>query len=177
MEELGARRPCLVGRGSSSPPPLFLPREARAKRFSSGTGKKVEGPWDGISGPASTILGAREETLRRITPTSTAACERKETVRDPLTIPVRLKVKRCNGAPLAEEGKMRAGTKSWCKFSRTRLSQDSSNECSEDKGCGLLIGGPPRMPPDLAEHRVEASGECGLRVGKAWIGCPWTTVF
>src|SRR5882762_9454127 len=108
-EEPGARNPCLAGLGSSSPPPLFIPSDGRPKWLSSGTGKKVRPAWDASSAAVLPTPGACEGKFKRTIPESNAACVSRETVRAPPAAEVRLNVRRCSGAPLAEDGKMRLG--------------------------------------------------------------------
>ena len=74
MEEAGARSPCLAGLGSSSPPPLFLPREGCPYWLSSGIGKKVSPLWGGSPSPVLETPGTCGERLKRSIPTSNAAC-------------------------------------------------------------------------------------------------------
>ena len=113
MEDLGGRFPCLGGRESWPVPLPFPPFGLWPRRISSkAAGAEKIGGGSGL-GRHRSRLGPGWLVAKSSNAEITAPCVRKETTRGPLASAPRFCVSKWMGAPLAEEGKIRAGVNNW----------------------------------------------------------------
>src|SRR5580700_1106868 len=159
--------------GFSSPPLPRPPEDCAFVRVEKTAVGNVRGP-SGVKswGPELTVTPGPWATRKR-SKAKTAPCVIREAPWARAGLSDLSNFRRWMGAPLAEDGLKCEGIRSWPRFSRTLLSQDSVvGSLSEMRRNGSCTRRPPSPPHGSARHDLEAGTSRLVRSLQLDFGCP-----
>jgi hypothetical protein len=173
MEETGTKLPLVAGIGFRLPP-LPVPGEGSCPKSESSKSFGADRtPWILIFGGGTGLFVRRAGNASQASAATMTACVRIDALCARLVRGDFSHRNECRGAPFAEEGKMRVGSRSWRKFPRMRQNQESldAGEIKKFRENKSRKGRPPRAPPWVHPDLKETCGERRMRSPLFQIGC------